>query len=103
MTASVAQQLAQPFGSIPAMVEANARDRAEHTALVLGNQQADGMSPLRGWLTAELRAALEAMLAKLAAPGMCNPDALGAALRALLGSHNDSRPNGWVPVERALP
>ena len=39
MTASVAQQLAQPFGSIPAMVEANARDRAEHTALVLGNQQ----------------------------------------------------------------
>jgi hypothetical protein len=29
---------------------------------------------LRGWISPELRATLEAMLAKLAAPGMCNPD-----------------------------
>jgi hypothetical protein len=32
------------------------------------------MSPLRGWLTPEARAGLEAVLAKLATPGMCNPD-----------------------------
>jgi hypothetical protein len=32
------------------------------------------MSPLRGWLTPQARATLEAVLAKLAAPGMRNPD-----------------------------
>ena len=32
------------------------------------------MSRLSGWLTPETRATLEAVLAKLAAPGMCNPD-----------------------------
>jgi hypothetical protein len=32
------------------------------------------MSQLRGWLTPEARATLEAVLAKLGAPGMCNPD-----------------------------
>jgi hypothetical protein len=31
------------------------------------------MSSLRRWLTPELHATLEAVLAKLAAPGMCNP------------------------------
>ncbi|OBH48045.1 HNH endonuclease signature motif containing protein [Mycobacterium mantenii] len=49
-------------------------DRARQRGVTLGNQQADGMSPLRGWLTPEARATLEAVLAKLAAPGMCNPD-----------------------------
>ncbi|WP_232002861.1 13E12 repeat family protein, partial [Mycobacterium sp. 1245801.1] len=49
-------------------------DRARQRGLTLGNQQPDGMSPLRGWLTPETRATLEAVLAKLAAPGMCNPD-----------------------------
>ena len=49
-------------------------DRARRRCLTLGKQQADGMSELRGWVSPELRAALEAMLAKLAAPGMCNPD-----------------------------
>ncbi len=48
-------------------------DRARQRRLTLGNQQADGMSPLRGWLTPEARATFEAVLAKLAAPGMCNP------------------------------
>jgi Domain of unknown function (DUF222) len=48
-------------------------DRARRRSVTLGNQQADGMSELRGWLTPELRATLEAVLAKLAAPGMCNP------------------------------
>jgi hypothetical protein len=33
------------------------------------------MSPLRGWLTPAARAALDAVLAKLAAPGMADPDA----------------------------
>ncbi|MBY0386900.1 MAG: HNH endonuclease [Mycobacterium pseudokansasii] len=49
-------------------------DRARRRGLTLGNQQADGMSALRGLITPELRATLEAVLAKLAAPGMCNPD-----------------------------
>ncbi|WP_342167434.1 HNH endonuclease [Mycobacterium avium subsp. hominissuis] len=48
-------------------------DRARRRSLTLGNQHADGMSELRGWLSPELRATLEAVLAKLAAPGMCNP------------------------------
>jgi len=97
-------------------------DRARRRALTLGNQQADGMSELRGWLTPELRATLEAVLAKLAAPGMCNPlddtacvdgppsqqaiekdtrspaqrnhDALAAALRALLASGKLGQHNG---------
>ncbi len=49
-------------------------DRARVRGLVLGKQQADGMSRLNGWLTPEARASWEAVLAKLAAPGMCNPD-----------------------------
>jgi hypothetical protein len=50
-------------------------DRARRRGLTLGKQDADGMSPLRGWLTPPARAALEAVLAKLAAPGMADPDA----------------------------
>jgi Domain of unknown function (DUF222) len=49
-------------------------DRARRRGLTLGTQHDDGMSPLRGWLTPEARATLEAVLAKLAAPGMANPD-----------------------------
>jgi hypothetical protein len=48
-------------------------DRARRRGLTLGTQQPDGMSALRGWLTPEARATVEAVLAKLAAPGMCNP------------------------------
>ncbi|GAB1811081.1 HNH endonuclease signature motif containing protein [Mycobacterium sp. MUNTM1] len=97
-------------------------DRARQRGLMLGNQQADGMSALRGWLTPEARATLEAVLAKLGAPGMCNPldeipcvegspgeqaierdsrsaaqrqhDALNAALRGLLASGNLGQHNG---------
>ncbi|OBH67968.1 hypothetical protein A5682_12315, partial [Mycobacterium mantenii] len=50
------------------------QDRARVRGLVLGNQQADGMSRVSGWLTPEARASWEAVLAKLAAPGMANPD-----------------------------
>src|SRR5690242_5064723 len=42
-------------------------DRARRRGLTLGKQQADRMSELRGCLTPELRATLEAVLAKLAA------------------------------------
>jgi hypothetical protein len=97
-------------------------DRARRRGLSLGNQQADGMSELRGWLTPEARATLEAVWAKLAAPGMCNPtddtacvdgpprqeaiegdtrsasqrhhDGLLAALRALLASGELGQHNG---------
>ncbi len=97
-------------------------DRARRRGLTLGNQEADGMSALRGWLTPQARATLEAVLAKLAAPGMCNPDedtacvdgapsqdtidrdsrspaqrthdALTAALRAILASGKLGQHNG---------
>nr|WP_321182430.1 DUF222 domain-containing protein [Mycobacterium kansasii] len=97
-------------------------DRARRRGLSLGSQQGDGMSELRGLITPELRATLEAVLAKLAAPGMCNPesqtpcvegspsqdaieadtrsaaqrhhDGLNAGLRALLASGNLGQHNG---------
>src|SRR6202008_4956246 len=47
--------------------------RPRRRGLTLGNQHADGTSQLRGWLTPAARATLEAVWAKLAAPGMCNP------------------------------
>ncbi|OJZ74113.1 hypothetical protein BRW65_09785 [Mycobacterium paraffinicum] len=50
------------------------QDRARRRGLTLGTQDGDGMSRLSGWLTPEARATWEAVLAKLAAPGMCNPD-----------------------------
>jgi hypothetical protein len=97
-------------------------DRARRRGVTLGSQHADGMSELRGWLTPEARATVEAVLAKLAAPGMCNPaddtpcvdgtaaqeaierdtrspaqrqhDGLNAALRALLASGKLGQHNG---------
>jgi hypothetical protein len=49
-------------------------DRARRRYLVLGRQHSDGMSELRGLLDPEGRAVIDAVLAKLAAPGRCNPD-----------------------------
>ncbi len=97
-------------------------DRARRRCLTLGKQGLDGMSQLRGWLTPEARATLEAVLAKTATPGMCNPeddtpvvdgpadeeavqrdtrstgqrnhDGLNAALRATLASGNLGQHNG---------
>lgn len=97
-------------------------DRSRRRGLTLGAQDSDGMSRLTGWLTPETRATVEAVLAKLAAPGMCNPeddtpvvdggvgeaeahgdgrttaqrnhDALNAALRALLASGKLGQHNG---------
>jgi hypothetical protein len=48
-------------------------DRARRRGVSLGPQGPDGMSRISGWLDPELRAGLDAVLAKWAAPGMCNP------------------------------
>jgi Domain of unknown function (DUF222) len=49
-------------------------ERARRRYLIVGKQQADGMSPITGLLEPEARATLDAVLAKWAAAGMCNPD-----------------------------
>jgi hypothetical protein len=48
-------------------------DRARRRGVNVGPQGPDGMSRVTGWLNPELRAGLDAVLAKWAAPGMCNP------------------------------
>jgi hypothetical protein len=50
------------------------QERARKRGIMLGKQEFDGMSRISGMVTPELRAAIEAVLAKLAAPGACNPD-----------------------------
>ena len=50
------------------------RDQARKRGITIGPQQVDGMSRVSGWADPELRAALDAILAKAAAPGYCNPD-----------------------------
>jgi hypothetical protein len=97
-------------------------DRAKRRGLTIGKQDIDGMSPISGYLTPEARATLDAVFAKLAAPGMCNSadetpcvsgtpsqaaiqgdtrslgqrnhDALLAAARALLASGELGQHNG---------
>jgi len=49
-------------------------DRARRRYLTIDKQDASGMSRFHGLLDPEARATLDAVLAKLAAPGMCNPD-----------------------------
>jgi Domain of unknown function (DUF222) len=49
-------------------------DRARRRYLIIDKQDVDGMSRLHGLLDPEARATIDAVLAKLAAPGMCNPD-----------------------------
>jgi Domain of unknown function (DUF222) len=48
-------------------------DRARKRGVTIGAQGRDGMSAIKGWLNPELRSGLDAIFAKLAAPGMCNP------------------------------
>ncbi|MDI3313489.1 MAG: HNH endonuclease signature motif containing protein [Mycobacterium sp.] len=97
-------------------------DRARRRGITLGKQDIDGMSPIRGYLTPDARATIDAVLAKLAAPGMCDPnqhhpiidgapaqqaidtdtrsaaqrnhDGLNAALRAVLASGEMGQHNG---------
>jgi hypothetical protein len=49
-------------------------DRARRRHLTIGKQEADGMSKISGLLDPEARATLDAVFAKWAGPGMCNPD-----------------------------
>src|SRR6478752_1427761 len=49
-------------------------ERARTRGLSKGKQRRNGNVPVRGELTPEAWATLEAILAKFAAPGMCNPD-----------------------------
>jgi hypothetical protein len=49
-------------------------DRARRRGIIIGAQGIDGMSKISGLLTPELRAGLEAVIAKWGAPGMCNPE-----------------------------
>jgi hypothetical protein len=97
-------------------------DRAKRRAITIGKQDIDGMSTISGYLTPEARATIDAVFAKLAAPGMCNSaddqpcisgtpsesaiqgdtrnagqrnhDALNAAARALLASGELGQHNG---------
>jgi hypothetical protein len=55
-------------GPMPSDVE-----RARRRFLTISRQGTDGMSKVTGMLDPEARATLDAVLAKLAAPGMCNP------------------------------
>jgi hypothetical protein len=47
-------------------------DRERRRELTIGKQGPDGMTPVSGWLDPEAAAYWEAIMAKLAAPGMCN-------------------------------
>jgi hypothetical protein len=49
-------------------------ERARKRGLQCGPQGRDGMVPIKGYLTPEAWAIYEAIFAKTAAPGMCNPD-----------------------------
>ena len=50
------------------------QERARKRGIMLGKPEFDGMSRISGYLTPEARATFEPVLAKLGAPGMCNPD-----------------------------
>lgn len=49
-------------------------DRARRRGITIGLQGFDGMSAISGLLDPETRAYLDTVFAKLAAPGMCNPN-----------------------------
>jgi hypothetical protein len=49
-------------------------ERARKRSITLGPQRPDGMSRLTGWVDPQWRATWEPILAKCAAPGMCNPE-----------------------------
>jgi Domain of unknown function (DUF222) len=77
-------------------------DRARRRGLILGRQDLDGMSPITGYLTPQARAALDAVLAKLAAPdtndtrstAQRNHDALLTLARNALSSGELGQHNG---------
>ncbi len=67
-------------------------DRARRRGITIGKQDLDGMSPISGYLNPEARATIDAVFAKLAAPGMCNPDdATPCVDGAPVGGHDPGR------------
>jgi hypothetical protein len=52
----------------------NDGERARRRYLTIDKQDIDGMSRIHGQRDPEAMATIEAVFAKLAAPGMCNPD-----------------------------
>src|SRR6195952_1647779 len=52
----------------------NDAERARKRGIHFGPQQANGLSRVHGYVTPEFRPPFEPITAKLAAPGMCNPD-----------------------------
>jgi hypothetical protein len=86
-------------------------DRARRRGLSIGKQGIDGMSPISGYLTPEARATIDAVFAKLAAPGMCNPDDIEpcvsgtpsqAAIQGDTRSGNQRNHDALVAAGRAL-
>jgi Domain of unknown function (DUF222) len=70
----LAQQAQQIMDWLNPDGEFSDEERARKRGIVVGKQESDGMSRISGQVTPALRAAIEALLAKLAAPGACNPD-----------------------------
>jgi hypothetical protein len=70
----LAQQAQQMMDWLNPDGEFSDAERARKRGMVVGKQESDGMSRISGQVTPALRAAIEALLAKLAAPGACNPD-----------------------------
>jgi hypothetical protein len=54
--------------------EPDEAERARRRYLTIDKQGSDGMSRIHGLLDPEARATIDAVFAKLAAPGMCNPE-----------------------------
>jgi hypothetical protein len=85
-------------------------DRARRRGITIGNQGPDGMSPISGYLTPQARATIDAVFAKLAAPGMCNPDdqapCVDAATEDAIGadtrSHTQRNHDALLAAGRAL-
>jgi hypothetical protein len=77
------------------------QERARKRGIILGKQEFDGMSRISGLVTPELRAAIEAMLAKLAAPGACNPEdetpwSIRHPTRMRCGATTDPKPSATM-------
>ena len=72
-------------------------DRARRRGLTIGKQDLDGMSPISGYLTPEARATIDAVFAKLAAPGCATPTTTSRASAA----HPRRPPSRATPAARA--
>jgi hypothetical protein len=72
-------------------------DRARRRYFTIEKQGGDGMSRVHGMLDPEARATVDAVFAKLAAPGMCNPDDDAPCVDGQPGEeavHSDTRSQG---------